>query len=267
MRSLGSLLPVCLTMLCAAAFSAGTEERTGERECNFDSYKPLVMGTPIRGGHEQLATEMVIPAYPPEARRRGIGGRVSVRVLINRSGEVVRACAVGQRLLAASAESAVTQWKFQKDFGLGLVEPSRGGAEYAVLNLSFDFDLKSDANGRLDSKLNINGWTCAEGVLFAADEHGSPIWLSSEELMKRALKKVILNFPGLGHGRLQGDVLLALMIDAQGNVACAQAISGHPIAIASAMQAIQGWRFKPFVRRDRGIAVFGLLTIHYNASR
>lgn len=253
-----------LAIVCAVIHPVSAEEKKTSGKCNFEAYRPLRFGSPIRGGHEDLAIAKVTPIYPPEAQEKGIGGRVVVQVLIDRAGDVVKTCGVGPSLLTPSAESAVSRWRFQKDFGLA---PSPAKPLYAVLTLSFDFDPKNGGQGKLDMKPSVNSWPCAQKALSASDEHGVSTWLGSEDLMRRVVKKSDLTFPMLGHGHLRGEVVLDLLIDEQGHVACARAISGHPIAIASAMASIQTWRFKPFVQRNKGIAVFGHLTIPYDVSR
>lgn len=53
------------------------------------------------------------PAYPYEALAERVSGKVTVRVLINESGTVIRACAIeGPRLLMKASESAAYQSKF-----------------------------------------------------------------------------------------------------------------------------------------------------------
>ena len=69
----------------------------------------------------------------------GIFGQVEVSVLINRAGEVVKVCATGEPILARASESALSQWRFQKDFGISSVGPSHTRPRYAVLSLIFDF--------------------------------------------------------------------------------------------------------------------------------
>src|SRR5713226_8167681 len=111
MRLFSTRLAVLAAIFCAATFvqeqdagAASTAHRSGN--CNFDAYRPLRFGTPIRGGHEELATKKVVPTYPPEALQKGIRGRVVIHVLIDRSGDVIKACGAGERLLANSAEEA-----------------------------------------------------------------------------------------------------------------------------------------------------------------
>lgn len=253
-----------LAIFCAGALSVGAQDKDTS-ECNFDAYRPLRIGTPIRGGHEQLAVERVTPTYPPDAQRKGIAGRVVVQVLINRAGEVVKTCGVGQSLLAASAENAVSKWKFQKQFGLSF--PGRPPVEpkYAVLSLAFDFEPNTGDQAQLYAQPSAEFRSCTQKVSSSPDERG--IWLSSDDLMRRVIQKSYLSFPMLDGGCLHGEVRLNLLIDAEGKVACAQVVSGHPIAIASAMATIRDWRFKPLVRKDKGIPVFGHLTIPYDVSR
>src|SRR5258708_21784763 len=93
-----------VAILCAIAVSVNAEEKKPKSECNFDAYRPLRFGTPIRGGHEELATKEIVPTYPAEALQKGIRGRVVIHVLIDRSGDVIKACGAGERLLVNSAE-------------------------------------------------------------------------------------------------------------------------------------------------------------------
>ena len=85
--------------------------------------------------------------------------------------------------------------------------------------------------------------------------------------MRRVMQKARLTFPMLGHGRLHGEVNLDVRIDERGSVDCAEAISGHPIALASAMTTIRDWKFQPFVRDGKMISVLGHLTIAYDSAR
>ncbi len=257
---------ICLVMISFAfVVSASAEDKRAE--CEFDAYRPLKIGTPIRGGHEDLAVEKAIPVYPRQAQLKGIGGRVVVHVLINRAGYVVKACGVGPAPLATSAEEAVSKWRFRKDFGFGFAKPSSATPQYAELRINFDFDPQAADHGRGSADFTVDPAECAQTADSAVDENGSPVWLTSDDLMRRVIKKVGLTFPMLGHGHLRGEVKVDIRIDERGNLACAHAVSGHPIAIASAMTAIQGWKFKPFHRDGKNIPILGHLTIPYNVAR
>jgi TonB family protein len=57
---------------------------------------------------------MVKPAYPAEAKEKGIEGAVKIEVLINKDGEVAEAHAVsGPQELREAALTAVRQWRYK----------------------------------------------------------------------------------------------------------------------------------------------------------
>ena len=62
-----------------------------------------------RGG----IVKRVKPDYPPEAKMGRTQGEVAVRVLIDRNGQVERACGIGPALLQDAAEKAALQWLFR----------------------------------------------------------------------------------------------------------------------------------------------------------
>ncbi|MGA2146241.1 MAG: energy transducer TonB [Bryobacteraceae bacterium] len=261
LRALG----LAMISFAFVALANGEEKKTGG--CDFGAYRPLKIGTPIRGGDEGLALEKASPVYPREALSKGIGGRVVVHVLINRAGDVVKACGVGPAPLATSAEEAVSKWRFRRDFGFRLAQPSSAAPQYAELRINFDFEPSTADQGQVSADISSGLALCAQTAGWAADQSGAPIWLNSEDLMRRVVQKAALTFPMLDHGRLRGEVKLNLRIDDQGRVGCAEAISGHPIAIAAAMTAIRDWRFKPYVLGGKTVSVLGHLTIVYDSAR
>jgi TonB family protein len=77
--------------------------------CDFSAFKPVGISDWLPKG----VIKQVVPVYPSEAKRRGVHGRVSVRVLINSQGAVERACGIGHSLLTHAAEDAALGWRFQ----------------------------------------------------------------------------------------------------------------------------------------------------------
>lgn len=67
------------------------------------------------GGTQPEEVDRVIPAYPPQARRAGIAGRVMVRGIVRKDGtidnvEIIRDLPYG---LGESARRAVSRWRFR----------------------------------------------------------------------------------------------------------------------------------------------------------
>ena len=45
---------------------------------------------------------------------------------------------------------------------------------------------------------------------------------------------------------ISGTVVLAISVDPQGNVACVQMVSGHPLVIEVAIDSVRQWKFEPY---------------------
>jgi TonB family protein len=103
-------------------------------DCDFKSYKPVQISDWLPHG----ILKQVKPVYPTEALQQGVHGRVLVRVLINRKGEVEQVCSVGNPLLAVAAESAALQFRFRRPAFIGSLDLPW----YIKETLVFDFVLE-----------------------------------------------------------------------------------------------------------------------------
>ncbi len=59
--------------------------------------------------------------------------------------------------------------------------------------------------------------------------------------------------------RIEGIVILEVVISTEGTVQRAQVISGHPLLVQAAVRAVKQYRYKPF--RLKGAAVEGVTTV------
>lgn len=101
--------------------------------CDFSKYKRL------KEPHALLkaVVKKVDPEYPPAARSVRASGKVVVRILVNKKGDVVEACVVeGHPLLRAASVEAAKQWKFEKNFGF---VDSKLKQRFAETDLIFNF--------------------------------------------------------------------------------------------------------------------------------
>jgi hypothetical protein len=48
---------------------------------------------------------------------------------------------------------------------------------------------------------------------------------------------------------------LAISVDPQGNVACVQTVSGHPLIIGVAIDSVRQWKVEPLLRGLRELSV------------
>lgn len=118
---------------------AATTTHPRVRNCDFTRYHPLRMSDWLWHGGIEKRVEL---AYPSEAKRKHLQGRISVRVLIDGEGHVEQACGDGYPILREAAESAAFQWIFHP--------PKLNGEKipYVQETLQFNFvlDGPSDAH-------------------------------------------------------------------------------------------------------------------------
>ena len=64
----------------------------------------------------------------------------------------------------------------------------------------------------------------------------------------RLLQKVQPIYPPIAKQlRIQGDVQLTALIARDGSIEGLKVISGHPMLIPAALQAVSQWRYKPYI--------------------
>lgn len=115
--------------------------------CDFSDFKPVRISHFVQSNLERR----VVPEYPLGAVDRGADGVVSVKILVDREGSVVRSCTHdGDSELAKAAEEAVLKWKFKRD-----VVP--GFETYVEEGVSFRFilDDKNKVADRFDDEIVV----------------------------------------------------------------------------------------------------------------
>jgi len=79
------------------------------------------------------------------------------------------------------------------------------------------------------------------------------------------VKQVPPIYPPLARqARIQGTVVLQAIIDKDGSVKNLQLVSGHPMLVNAAMDAVMQWQYKPYV--VDGAAVEVQTTVNVNFS-
>jgi protein TonB len=74
-------------------------------------------------------------------------------------------------------------------------------------------------------------------------------------------------YPGLARGaKIEGDVVIDAVIDTTGHVVEMRVVSGHPLLIQAAMNALKQWRYEPTFLNEEPISVQLLVTIRFRLS-
>jgi protein TonB len=66
---------------------------------------------------------------------------------------------------------------------------------------------------------------------------------------------------------VQGDVLLTAIIDTNGNITNLQLVSGHPMLVPAAIEAVRQWRYKPYLLNGQPVEVETTITVIFALSQ
>jgi periplasmic protein TonB len=79
------------------------------------------------------------------------------------------------------------------------------------------------------------------------------------------IHKVQPSYPSLARSaRIQGDVVLKAIIDKQGNIQDLQLVSGHPMLVKAAMEAVKQWRYRPYLLNGQPVEVETTITVTFS---
>ena len=63
--------------------------------------------------------------------------------------------------------------------------------------------------------------------------------------------------------RIQGTVLLRAVISREGTIENLQVVSGHPMLVQSAIDAVRHWRYRPYFLNDQAVEVETEITVNF----
>ncbi len=66
--------------------------------------------------------------------------------------------------------------------------------------------------------------------------------------------------------RVQGDVVLSAIIDVNGQITNLQLVSGHPMLVPAALDAVKQWRYKPYLLNGQPVEVETTITVIFSLS-
>jgi len=63
--------------------------------------------------------------------------------------------------------------------------------------------------------------------------------------------------------QIQGNVILHIAIDANGNVSQLRVVSGHPMLAPAALSAVRNWKYSPFTSNGQPVSVFTVAVVRF----
>lgn len=94
--------------------------------------------------------------------------------------------------------------------------------------------------------------------------HKGPYRVGGRVQAPQLIRQVQPTYPTLAkQARIQGDVVVDSVIDAQGRVTQMRVVSGSPLLVEAAMQALAQWRYQPTLLNGQPVDVEMLVTMHF----
>jgi TonB family protein len=236
-----------------------------------------------------LLTNRVEPAYPESALADHVSGAVLLHIVIDPQGKVIEAAPVSRDewppnlalappslvltedpRLREAAVKAVKQWEYlpYRPDGQPVevetrvvvkfkTEPSAGGGVIGVPN-----GVGGVPGGVRGSSGGVIGGIVGSAAPPPKVATPQKVRVSSEVMEGNLLTHVDPVYPSLARkAQIQGEVRLQATISKTGAIENLRAVSGHPILIQAAMDAVRQWKYKPFLLNGEPTEVEGTVIV------
>jgi protein TonB len=91
-----------------------------------------------------------------------------------------------------------------------------------------------------------------------------PTFRTSQMLQGSLIRRVEPVYPPLARtARIQGSVVLAAVISKAGTIQHLQVLSGHPMLVNAALEAVNQWRYRPYLLNGEVIEVETQITVNF----
>jgi len=91
-----------------------------------------------------------------------------------------------------------------------------------------------------------------------------PVFRPSRLLEGSLIRRVTPTYPPLARtARIQGPVVLFAIISKAGTIDNLRAISGHPMLVPAAIEAVSQWRYRPYILNNEPIEVETQITVNF----
>lgn len=78
------------------------------------------------------------------------------------------------------------------------------------------------------------------------------------------VRKVVPIYPEIAkRAGIQGTVLLSALIGKDGRVESVVPVSGHPMLVRAAEEAVRQWQYRPYILNNEPVTVQTSITVHF----
>ena len=81
------------------------------------------------------------------------------------------------------------------------------------------------------------------------------------------ISKVQPDYPPMARqARVQGTVVMKAVINQTGDVESVELLSGHPMLVQAALDAVKQWKYRPYLLNGNAVAVETQVTVNFTLS-
>jgi len=212
---------------------------------------------------EHLAYK-VAPPYPTAGLDKRIQNNEFLRIVIDEEGKVAEAkVQIGHPAFATVSLDAVKEWKYKPFLANGT--PTRVMTDVLI---AFRLQGAEEEAPGPDNGMPISVTVTARSPVKSSlpGEHAE-VSIPAAELESRLINKVEPKYPEMARiARIEGRCVLHVVVSKNGNVASLQAISGHPILLQAALDAVRNWRYKPYEVDGKPVTVESTVAVVFQKS-
>jgi TonB family protein len=205
------------------------------------------------------AEKKKMPAYPPEALTKDIGGDVILAVEYSTEGKVAAVQRIqGDPVLVAVCVRTLEDWRFRP-----IVETKQKAN--GVTYVGFHF---VPATKTVTSSLPFGKWEPQPVVNDTSQQTAKApnhVIVDAAVAGRNKVSGEVPTYPGSAkHNRIEGQVQLRGFIDKEGNISLLEVIKAPALELAvSAVEAVKTWKYKPYMLNGEPVVVETLFTVTY----
>lgn len=174
----------------------------------------------------------IMPRYPVEAKKARVQGKVVLDIAVNKEGIVTEVKVVsGPPMLVKSALDAVRQWRYAPS-------PLLPARTRVTMNYTLATTPSKPAKQSSDP--------AGQKRTTYAVENPEPVLDFALPPGLKLVHAAAPSYPPLARmARVQTNVVLGITVDHEGKVSNISVISGHPLLLNAAIDAVRQWKFAP----------------------
>jgi TonB family protein len=245
MKNLAKIFAVvCLSTMLSWA---QTNETKPASQPNAD----VSMPTPIPDSTKLNVLKSVKAIYPMQATQKQLQGEVMLKVLVNEQGDVEHAEVVsGDPVLVPAALDAIKKWKFEPFY-------KNGRPIKVATKIPFDFAFSGNVSEVSEKEASAVKSSRGEDSL-------RRVRVSAGVAQGLLIHRVNPVYPpDARHARIQGTVVMRAVIGKDGHLQELHILTGDATLAKAATDAVQQWRYKPYVLNGEPVEIETQITINF----